>query len=338
MKYFFAFVVITFLVINLSAVHSNGNWHVIRTIHIGGKGRWDYLAAYDGKLYVSHDSLVNVVNENSGDSITIIPGTYGVHGIAFAPSFGKGFITAGRMNSVILFDLKTNRVTGSVKTAAGPDAIMYEPFSEKIFVCDGRGEQATIIDPTTNKVTDSISLAGKPEEPASDGMGNIYVNIEDKSEVVHIDAKTFKIVERWKIGNGEAPSGLAIDREHHRLFIACDNKLMIVMNAENGKVIAELPVGENCDGAAYDPSGGFAFCPNGDGTLTVIHEDSPDKFSVVTNVQTKKGARTICLDSKNHHLFLPTAEFGAAPAATTENPNPRPSILPGTFQVLEVGR
>ncbi len=321
------------------AQKDTGN-HIIHTFHVGGKDGWDYIAVnHDLKrIYVAHSTLVNIIDENTGDSVGIIPNTTGVHGITFATPFGKGFTSNGRINTVTVFDLKTNKVIEQIKTGAGPDAIMYDAYSKKIFVCDGKGKEATIIDPTNNKVVDSIPLGGKPETPTSDNAGNIYVNIEDKNELVHIDANSHKILNRWTIGKGESPSGLAIDREHKRLFIGCDNKLMIIMNASNGNVIAQLPIGNGCDGTDFDPGTGNAFSSNGEGTLTVIHEDNPNSFRVVATVPTKKGARTSTVDEQTHHLFLPVADLGETRPADSEHPHPRPKIIEGTFEILEVGK
>jgi YVTN family beta-propeller protein len=323
-----------------SQARDDPGYHVLRSIHIGGKGGWDYIAVNPDlkRIYVSHDSLVNILDESSGDSVGVIPNTPGVHGIAFATSFGKGYTSDGRANTVSVFNLPTNEVLSQVKTGQNPDAIMYDPFSKTIFVCDGRSHDATVIDPSSDTVLTAIPLGGKPEAPVSDGAGNIYVNIEDKNEVAHINAKTFAVENRWSLGKGESPTGIAIDKSSKRLLIGCGNKLMVVMNAVTGAVVAELPIGEGCDGVAFDPETKYAFSSNREGTLTVVHEESPDSFRVVENVQTKRGARTLALDEQSHHVFLPTAEFEAAPPPTKENPRPRPRIVPGTFEVLELGR
>ncbi len=304
------------------------------------KAVWDYISVnHDLKrIYVSHSTQVNVIDENTGDSVGIIPNTTGVHGIAFATPFGKGFTSNGKINTVTVFDLKTNKVIEQVKTGTGPDAIIYDSYSKKIFVCDGKGKETTVIDPSNDKVVDSIPLGGKPETPVSDNAGNIYINIEDKNEIVHIDANTLKIIDHWEIGKGESPSGLAIDREHKWLFIGCDNKLMIIMNGANGNVITQLPIGEGCDGTDFDPGTGDAFSSNGEGTLTVIHEDNPNSFYVVANVPTKKGAKTSTLDEQTHCLFLPVADFGETPTADSEHPHPKPKIIAGTFEILEIGK
>jgi YVTN family beta-propeller protein len=323
-----------------SLAQEDAGYHVLRSIHVGGEGGWDYIAVNPElrRLYVSHGTLVNILDESTGDSVGIIPNTPGVHGIAFAPSFGKGYTSNGRANTVSVFNLQTDDVLSQVKTGQNPDAIMYEPFSKTIFVCDGRSHDATVIDPSSDTVVTVVPLGGKPEAAVSDGAGNIYVNIEDKSEVAHINAKTFAVEHRWTLGKGESPSGIAMDRSTGRLFIGCDNKLMVVLDARTGAVLAQLPIGEGCDGVAFDPETKYAFSSNREGTLTMVYEESLDSFRVVANVPTKRGARTLTLDEKTHHIFLPTAELEPPPPPTKENPRPRPRIVPGTFEVLEVGR
>jgi YVTN family beta-propeller protein len=327
-------------VIQKSYAQTDAGYRILNTFHIGGDGGWDYIAVnHDmNRIYVAHSTLVNIIDENTGKTIGVIPNTAGVHGIAFATPFDKGFTSNGAINSVTVFDLKTNNVIEQIKTGTGPDAIIYDTYSKKIFVCDGKGKEATIIDPSTDKVIDSIPLGGKPETPISDNAGNIYVNIEDKNELVHIDANIHKIVNRWTIGKGDSPSGLALDREYKRLFIGCSNNIVIIMNATDGNVIAQLPIGNGCDGIDFDAGTGNAFSSNGEGTLTVIHEDNPNTFRVVANLPTKKGARTSTIDEQTHHLFLPTADFGETPKADSEHPHPRPKVIDDTFEVLEVGK
>jgi DNA-binding beta-propeller fold protein YncE len=318
---------------------TDATYHVLRSFHIGGKGGWDFIAVNADlkRIYVSHDTLVNVLDESSGDSVGVIPNTRGVHSIDFASPFGKGYTSNGRTNTLTVFDLKTDQVKGEVKTGTNPDAIMYDPFSKTIVVCNGRSQDATIVDPSADTVLTTIPLGGKPEVPVSDGAGNIYINIEDKNEVAHLNAKTWKVEHHWKISPGDSPTGIAMDTKNKRLFIGCDS-LMIVLNAENGNVVAQMPIGARCDGTAFDPGSGFAFASCGDGTLTIAHEESADSFRVVSTVPTKKGARTLALDLQTHHVFLPTAEYEPAPPATTDNPRPRAKVVPGTFEVLEVGK
>jgi YVTN family beta-propeller protein len=333
-------ILILFLIVSHSFAQNKSGYHVIKTFHVGGQGWWDYLAVNSSlkRIYVSHGTEVNILDEISGDSIGIIPNTEGVHGIAFASPFEKGYTSNGRSNTVSVFNLKTNEVLKQIDVGRNPDAIIYDPFSKKIFVCNGRSNDASVIDPSSDKVVASINLNGKPEAAVPDNKGNVYVNIEDKSEIVKINMKNYKIDNRWKIGKGEAPSGLAIDKKNGILFSGCDNKLMIVLNIHDGKVLAELPIGEGCDGVVFDNKYMDAFSSNREGTLTMVHEDSPDKFHVVANIPTKSGARTSTIDEKTHNIFLSTADFEPAPAPTADNPHPRPKVVPNSFVVLEVGK
>jgi YVTN family beta-propeller protein len=328
-----------FLPVQQNYAQDNSGYHVIRSIKIGGKGGWDYIAINKemNRIYVSHDTLVYILNESTGDSIGVIPNTRGVHGIAFAAPFGKGYTSNGKANTATVFDLKTNQTIKEIKTGENPDAIVFDAFSKTIFICNGRSKDATVIDPSSDTVITTIALDGKPEAPVSDGAGNIYVNIEDRNEVAHINTKTWKVEHRWSIAPAEGPTGIAMDKVTKRLFVGCD-KLMVVLDSETGKVIAQLPIGDRCDGVVFDAQLGYIFTSNGEGTLTMVQEVTADSFRVVATIPTKRGARTLALDEQTHHIFLPTAEFEAAPPATPENPRPRPKIVPGTFQVLEVGK
>ncbi|HVB02332.1 MAG TPA: YncE family protein [Chitinophagaceae bacterium] len=332
------FLIPAFLLSSIGYAQDPG-YHVIRQIHLGGGGGWDYINVFHPlhRVYVSHGTEVIVMDERSGDSIGVIPHTIGVHGIVFAPEFNKGFVTDGQLNQVTVFNLKTNQVIDSVGTGKGPDGILYDPFTKKVFVNCGQSQVATIIDASTDHVYKTLPLGGRPETAVSDGQGHIYVNIESKSELAAINTRNFTITNDWPIGKGQSPSGLAIDSKHHVLFIGCDNKMMVVMNAKTGAVLAELPTGQGCDGTDFDPGTGYAFSSNGEGTLTMI-KDVAGKYKVVANVPTKRGARTSTVDVVNHHLFLPTAEFGPETAQTPNQRFHRPPIIPGTFEVLEVGK
>ena len=327
---------LSIFVMALVVVHAqNTDFHIVKIFHIQSAGKWDYIAVspVSNNIYVSHATQVNILNKTTGDSVGVIPNTTGVHGIAFAPAFGKGYISNGRLNTVTVFDSKTNQELGQIKTGENPDAIFYDPFSKSIYVCDGHSKELTIIDPSNNQVIATVALGGKPETAVSDQAGKIYINIEDKNEIVVVNAKTYKVENHWPIGNGEGPSGLAIDRTTKRLFAGCDNKLVVVLSAMNGNVIKELPIGRGCDGVAFDPRTKTIFSANGeDGTLTVIKEKSATDFTVVSNVPTKKGARTIALDEQTHKIYLPTADFQKTLSVTG-----RPDMIPGTFQVLVVG-
>ncbi len=320
-----------------SALNESG-YKMLRTIPVGGEGGWDYIVVNHelNRLYVSHGTKVDILDEESGKYIDSISGTTGVHGIAFAAPFGKGYTSNGRINSLTVFDLKTNAILKKIDAGKNPDAIMYDDFTKKIFVCNGRSEDASVVDPATDAIVATIPMGGKPETAVSDGAGRMFVNIEDKNEIAVVDMKTYKVVARWKLKKGEEPAGLAIDREHKRIFSGCGNKTLSIMNYETGKLVGEYPIGSRCDGAAFDA--GYVFTSNGEGTISVFREVTPDKYEALTPIASKPGARTITVDPVTHHLFLQTAEFGETPAATNENPRPRPTIKPGTFQVLEIGK
>ena len=316
-------------------------YHVTKTLKLGGDGGWDYLTV-DSKarrVYISRGTHVMVVDADTGAVVGDIPNTNGVHGIAIAPDLDKGFISDGRDNTVTIFDVKTLKVLGTAPTGKNPDAIIYDPASKRVFTFNGSSKDATAIDAKTGTVAGTIPLGGKPEFAAADEKGHVFVNIEDTSEIVQFDSNKLAVENRWKIAPGEGPSGLAMDRKNRRLFSVCSNKLMVVVNADNGQVVTTLPIGAGTDAAAFDPETGFAFSSNGgDGTLTVVHEDSPDKFTVVDNVPTLRRARTMALDAKTHQVYTVTAEFGPAPPPTTEQPRPRAPMLPGSFTLLILSR
>ena len=316
-------------------------YHVVKKIAAGGDGGWDYLIADTSseRLFVSHGTHVVVIDLVRDSVIGDIPNTLGVHGIAFAPALNRGFTSNGRDTSVTIFDLKTLAPIGTVKvTGRNPDAIVFDSFSGRVFTFNGGGANTTAIDAATGVVAGTIGLGGKPEFSVSDGKGTMYVNIEDKSEIVVFDPKGLKVKTRWPLAPCEEPSGMAMDRAHGRLFVVCSNKLMAILDASTGRVITTLPIGNGVDATGYDPATGLAFASNGEGTLTVVHEDSPEKFSLIGTVPTQRGARTMALDAKTHRIYLSTALFGPPPAPTAERPNPRPSVIPGSFTVLVVER
>jgi len=307
------------------------DYRVVKTYHIVSPGGWDYIAVHEGRLYVSHGTQVNILNEETGDSIAFIPNTIGVHGIAFDDAHGKGYTSNGRLNNVTVFDLKTDEVVGQIATGQNPDAIMYEPFTKMIITCNGRSKNLSLIDPKAQKTIDSIDVGGKPETAASDGNGNLFVNIEDKNEIVEVDLKSFKVVNHWSLAPAEGPTGLVYDKNTKRLFAGCD-KLLVVLNATNGSVVDKIPIGEGCDGVAFDSKKRIIFTSNGEGTMSVIQEENGDKFSLLGNYPTKRGARTITINETRETLFLPTADFDPTKTA----PNGRPMMVPGTFQILVV--
>jgi DNA-binding beta-propeller fold protein YncE len=306
---------------------------------VEGDGFWDLLAVDNatGRLFLSHSTVVDVVDTKTGALVAAIPDTKGVHGIALARDLNKGFITCGRDSCVAIFSLDSLKVLARVPvTGKNPDAILYEPSTHRVFAFNGGSANATVIDGRTNKVVGTVALGGKPELPAADGKGTIFVNLEDKSMVDAIDAGTMAVKAEWPLAPGEEPTGIAMDAVTRRLFVACNNKMMIVMDADSGKIVGNLTIGERVDGADFDPTLKRAYSSNGDGTLTVVEEVDKNTFRVLENVATQMGARTLAVDAKTHHIFLPTAEFGPAPAPTAEHPRPRPTILPGSFVVLDV--
>ena len=299
-----------------------------------GDGGWDYLSVDEltSRIFISHGMVVNVVSEKDGKLIGTIPDTKGVHGIAISNDLNKAFISNGRDSSVTIIDLNTLAFIKKVPvTGQNPDAILYDPFSHKVFAFNGRSSSATVIDATEGKVVATIKLDGKPEFSVSDGKGKVYVNIEDKSEITCINSVSLKVEHVWSIAPGEEPSGLALDTESQRLFAVCDNKLMVVVDAGSGKVITTLPIGERTDGVAFDPQLKRVYSSNGKGSLTVVQEVNANEFRVLENLPTQPGARTITIDKKTHHVFLPTAEFLPA-----KDQNSRPEVKSGSFTILDI--
>jgi YVTN family beta-propeller protein len=315
-------------------------YHVVKQFKLGGEGGWDYLTfdAKGGRLFISRSTHVMVVDAEKGTVLGDIPDTQGVHGVALVEDLNKGYTSNGRASSVTVFDLKTLKVLKQIPVGKNPDAIVYDPASKRVFTMNGASDDATAIDVQTDTAVGTLALGGRPEFAVSDERGHVFVNLEDKSAVVEFDPAKLAVLARWPIAPGEEPSGLAIDRKHERLFSTGANKTLAVLDAATGKVVTTLPIGGGVDAAGFDPETGLAFSSNGDGTLTVIREDSPDKFTVVENVKTQRGARTMTLDTKTHRVYLVTAEFGPPPAPTPERPRPRPSIVPGSFTLLVVGR
>ena len=310
-------------------------YHIAKTFHIKSSGGYDYITvdSLSDNLYVSHGMQVNILNKTTGDSIGVIKTDKDVHGIALVHFLGKGYITNGSANSVLVFDLKTNKTLAHVPAGEFADGILYDDYSKKVISCNGKGKSMTVIDPVTDKVVATIQLTGWPETAISDGKGRIYVNNAEKSEMDVIDATTFKIINTWPIAPGKSASGLAIDRRTMRLFAGCDNKMLIVMDANNGKVISNLPIDDECDAVGFDVKLKTVYSSNGEGTLTIIKEAAADKFIVSGVLKTEKGARTQAVDQRTHLIYLPTADF------KPKNPKSfRPSTVPGTFRVLVVSK
>jgi YVTN family beta-propeller protein len=333
--------VIVLFAAGANAQKSNaGGYHLLNKYKLGGEGGWDALIVDEKghRVFISRGTHVMVVDADSGKVVGDIPDTAGVHGIALDQDGGRGYTSNGRDNSVSVFDLKTLKVLSKISVGKNPDAIMYEPKSKRIITFNGGSNDATLIDPKTGVVAGTVALEGKPEFPASDEKGSVFINLEDKSEVVKFSPQSQKVEARWALAPCEEPTGIGLDRKHRRLFIGCGNKMMAVMDADSGKVLTTLPAGQGIDGADFDQGENMAFTSNGEGTLTVVREDTKDKFSVVENAPTQRGARTMALDTKTHRIYLPTAEFGPPPKPTKERPNPRPTMIPDTFTLLVFGK
>jgi len=314
-------------------------YKVTGKIKIGGTGGWDYLAVDPdaGRVYASHGTVVEVVDTNAGKVVGQITQLHGVHGIAVAPEFGKGFITNGQSNSVTIFDLKTLAKVGEPQTGQNPDSVCFEPKTKRIFTFNGRSNDSTAIDPKTNEVIKTFPLGGKPEECAADGTGKIYANLEDSSEIVEIDAAKTTILRHASIAPCESPSGIAIDLKNRKLFSACDNKVMAVTDIATLKVIATPPIGASPDGAGFDSGLGLAFSSNGgDGTLSIVKQAN-GKYDTVDTVTTERGARTMTVDSKNHRVYLLAAEYGTATDSGSGKKG-SPPVLPDSFHLLVVGK
>jgi hypothetical protein len=310
-------------------------YHVIKTVSVPGDEGWDYVTVDSAarRVYISHGSHVVVMNADTYAIEGDIPDTQGVHGIAVAPDLGRGFVSNGRAGNATIFDVKSLKTLGTVKTDANPDAIVYDAVSKRVFTFNGRGKNTTAINGADGTVVGTLPLGGKPEFAVADGKGNIFNNNEDTSELVEIDAQKVTETHRWPLAPCKSPSGLAMDLKTRRLFAVCDEKVMSVVNADTGAVIATPTICEGPDASAFDPATNYVFASCGDGNLTVIHEDSPDKFTVVENVPTKRSARTMGLDLKTHNIFLPAADFD--PPAPGER---RGKMKPGTFVIVVVGR
>jgi len=315
-------------------------YHLLKKYPLGGEGGWDYLTLDSAarRLYIARATRVMVVDADSGKLVGEIPDTPGVHGIALAPELGRGFTSNGREGTVSIFELKDLKVLGRVKVGENPDAILYDSASGRVFVFNGRSRDASVIDAAAGTVVGTIPLEGKPEFGVSDGQAKVFVNLEDTSQVAALDSRRLSVVARWPLAPCQEPTGLAMDQKNRRLFAGCSNKLMAVLDADSGRVVTTLPIGAGVDAGAFDPETGLAFSSNGDGTLTVVHEDSPNAFRVLENAPTQPRARTMALDAKTHQIFLVTAEFSPTPAATPEQPRPRPPMLPNSFVVLVMGK
>ncbi len=326
-------------VIGLSISSFAQKYKVTGSIPVAGEGGWDYLYADSGSrmLYVSHNTQVDVIDMDAGKPVFAITGMKHIHGIAVAHDLGRGFISDGGDNVIVVFDLVSRAVLQKVPAGTNPDGIVYDPATKRLFAFNGRSKNVTVIEGATGQVAGTIALDGKPEFPVTDGAGNIYDNIEDKSEIVRIDPHTLKVTATWPLAPCDEPSGLAYDGASKRLFSVCDNQKMAVVNTDTGKVVATVAIGNGPDATFYYGEKKLVFSPNGeDGTLTIVKQHGADKYSVAEIVQTEKSGRTMALDTKTGKIYIAAAQFGLRPAPTAEDPRPRPKIVEGSFHLIVV--
>src|SRR5271169_5376047 len=315
---------------------SSSSYRVTHTYTLGGDGSWDYIVPDppNHRLFIARQSRVMVVDEDNGKLLGEVTGIKGAHGTAVANATGHGFATSGNDQSVVMFDLKTFKVLGRIPAAEDADAIIYDSASNRVFTFNGDAHSSTVIDPRAGTLITNIPLGGKPEYGASTGDGKVYANLTDTNEVVEIDAKSATVARRWSTAPCTQPVSMAVDTAHHRLFSGCRSGVMAVSDYQSGKVVATLPIGTGVDGAGYDAATGNAFASNASGTLTVIHQDAPDQYHVVENVQTPQGARNMGLDPTNHRVFIVSAKFGSAPAGGRG----KGPVLPGSFTLMVIER
>ncbi|HXN54296.1 MAG TPA: hypothetical protein VN943_20370 [Candidatus Acidoferrum sp.] len=321
-----------------------GSYHLLKKYDLGaapgGKEYWDYITfdAATRRLYISHNTEVKVVDADSGAVVGSIPDLKRVHGIALVSDLGRGFISDGGADEAVVFDLKTLKVTNHIKTGGNPDCIIYDPASKHIFTMNGKTSDSSVIDPGSLTVIATIPMGGRPEYAVADGKGMIYDNIEDKNEVVALDSRANAVKARWPVAPAEEATAMDMDVQHKRLFIGGRNKVLAIMDADNGKVIQTFPIGSGVDTNIYEPETGLLFTATREGILHIFHEDTPDKFSLVETVKTEFGARNMALDPKTHRLFIDTSDFAPAPEPTAEQPHPQPAPVSGTFRLLVYGR
>jgi YVTN family beta-propeller protein len=333
-------IILSWFVCLWSATAFAAHYKVLQKVTIGGEGGWDYLTAdaENRRLYVTHGGRVQVFDLDSLKSVGSISGTPNVHHVAVAPALGKGFVTNGKIDSIFIFDLKNFKKTGEAPTGMSPDALVFDPASSRVFVFNAKSNDATVIDGKTGEVAATVPLGGKPEFGVADGAGHVYVDVQDKNSVAEIDTRQMKVTHTIRVGGCEDPSTLAMDPARHRLFVGCRNQVMAVVDSENYKTLAKLPIGPRVDSTVFDPDSKLVFNSTVDGNVTVIDANDDPNYQVKETVPTQIGARTMALDSKTHKLFLITAEFGPQPPATADNPHPRTPIVPGTFTLLVVGK
>lgn len=313
-----------------------GEYHLANAVAITGDGGWDYVKVDNAtrRIYIAHDTQVDVVDADLIQRIGVIKGINGAHGIAIAPDAGYGFITNGKSNHVTVFDLKTLKIVKHIKAGDKPDSIVYDPSSNRVFVFNGEGNSATVIDARKTKIIKTLPLGGGPEFSVADNAGHVYVNISDTSELLQMDTHTLKVLNRWALAPCGEPSSLAMDIANQRLFAGCRNLMLTVVNARNGSVITTLPIGQQVDATAYDPQTHLVISSNGDGTMTVIHQDDADHYHVVQLVDTPRHSKTFGLDEKTHQLFVPAAQFKEADAPENGEQKPKATVVPDSFALL----
>jgi DNA-binding beta-propeller fold protein YncE len=330
-----------FLVLLVAAVavtvtaQSPASYHITHSYALGGDGSWDYVVPDppNHRVFVARQNRVMVIDEDTGTLLGEVTGINGAHGTAIAEGTGHGFATSGNDQSVVMFDLQTYKTLGRIPAAEDADAIVYDPASKRVFTLNGDAHSSTVIDSKAGTLITNIPLGGKPEYGASAGDGKVYANLTDTNEVVEIDAKTAKVTRRWPTAPCKQPVSMAIDPAHHRVFSGCRSGVLAVSDYEAGKVVATVPIGAGVDGAGFDPASGNVFASNADGSLTVIHQDSPDQYHAAESVETPQGSRNMGLDPSNHRIYLASGKFGPAPAAGRRGP-----LLPGSFTLLVIER
>ena len=326
--------VLTLVAATLLWAQSPSTYRVTQTYALGGTGGWDYIIPDppNHRLFIARENRLMVVDENKGELVGEVTGINGAHGTAVAYGTGHGFATSGNDQSVVMFDLKTLQILSRIPSAEDADAIIFDGASNRVFTLNGDAHSSTVIDGRTGTLITNIPLRGKPENGVATGDGKVYANITDTSEVVEIDAKTATVARRWSTAPCKQPVPMAIDSANHRLFSGCRSGVMAVSDYQAGQVVATLPIGTGVDGAGYDAASGDAFASNADGTLTVIHQDTPDRYRVKQNLETPQGSRNMGLDATNHRVFVASAKFGPAPAGSKR----RGQVLPESFSLMVI--
>ena len=324
----------------MKSPQSSPSYQVTHTFPVGGDGSWDYVIPDppQHRVFIGRQNRVMVVDANDGKLVGEVTGINGAHGVAVASRSGHGFATSGNDGTVVMFDLNTFKTLATIPAAEDADAVIYDPASNRVFTFNGDAHSSTVIDPDAGKLVANIPLGGKPEYGVSAGDGKVYANLTDTSEVIEVDAKALKVIRKWSTAPCKQPVAMAIDVKHHRLLSGCRSGVLAVSDYDAGKVVATVPIGQGVDGAGYDSATADAFATNADGTLTVIHQDDADTYHVVETVKTPTGSRNLGLDQTTHRVFVPSATFAPAAAATPDNPRPRPTVVPGSFALLVIER